>query len=474
MRRVIHWFRRDLRVTDNTALYHACHAAHEIVPVYILSSWKKNHSWTGPNRQEFLCGCLASLSKNLQALGGRLILRAGHPVQELEHLVLETHAEAIFFNRGTDPYGLDVERQLATACKKLPIQIFSYKDVTIFEPNEVLNKNGLPFRVFTPYANAWHRLEKPFLLPKIRKLNTPLAVCSLPLPTLDYWELKSEAKIIEPGEKAAQKRLTNFLNCPLSAYGDQRHFPAERVTSRLSQDLRFGTLSPRQVYFSCAEARSDLATVRRSINCFLNELVWREFYMQILANFPAVLDRDFSDQFPGLDWNDNESAFRRWCEGSTGFPIVDAGMRELNATGFMHNRVRMIVATFLTKDLHVHWRKGEQYFLQKLVDGDIASNNGGWQWSAGTGADAAPYFRIQNPWIQTKNYDPDGRYIQTWVPELRNVDPVRFTRPPIGRLGKDYPTPVVDHAKEREKTLERFHRARRAHRASEMPSETRL
>jgi deoxyribodipyrimidine photo-lyase len=191
-------------------------------------------------------------------------------------------------------------------------------------------------------------------------------------------------------------------------------------------------------------------------------LIWREFYMQILAHFPKVLDSDFSDRFPGLTWDDNDSAFRLWCEGNTGFPIVDAGMRELNSTGFMHNRVRMIVAMFLTKDLHIHWSVGEQYFMQKLVDGDIAANNGGWQWSAGTGADAAPYFRIQNPWAQTSRYDPSGRYIKTWIPELRDVDPARLATPPSTRLANDYPPPIVDHAKERQNTLERFHRARQA------------
>jgi deoxyribodipyrimidine photo-lyase len=467
MRRVIYWFRRDLRVTDNTALYHACNEADEIIPVYILSRWKKHHPWTGPNRQEFLCGCLASLSENLESIGGQLILRAGHPVQELEKLVHETHAKGIFFSRGTDFYSLEIQQQLEKVSKKLQIRIFSYKDVTIFEPNEVLTKDGRPFRIFTPYAKAWHQQEKPALLPKIRELHTPSTIFSLPLPTLDYWGLRSEAKIIESGERAARKRLTDFLNGPVSAYRNMRNFPGEQMTSRISQDLRFGTLSPRQVFFSCVEAsREASVTVRHSINSYVNQLVWREFYMQILAHFPTVLDRDFSDQFPRLQWDENDSVFQRWCEGRTGFPIVDAGIRELNATGFMHNRVRMIVAMFLTKDLHIHWRKGEQYFLQKLVDGDIAANNGGWQWSAGTGADAAPYFRIQNPWRQTKSYDPGGRYIKTWVPELRDVDPMRFTQPPTDRLAKDYPTPLVDHAKEREETLERFNRARQANKTS--------
>ena len=434
MKRVIHWFRRDLRVTDNTAFYHACKEAEEVIPVYILSSWKKYHPWTGSNRQEFLCGCLESLSRNLEALGGRLILRAGHPVQELEKLAHETHAEAIFFNRGLDPFSLEIQQQLEKVSEKLQIRIFSYKDVTIFEPNEVLTKEGRPFRIFTPYAKAWHQQEKPKVLPKVRTLRTPSTISSLPLPALDHWGLTSEARIIEPGEKAALKRLKKFLNDPVSVYRNQRNFPGENGTSRLSQDLRFGTLSPRQVFCGCVEAsKGAIATVRQSINSYINELVWREFYMQILAHFPMVLDRDFSDQFPGLQWDENESALRRWCEGTTGFPIVDAGIRELNATGFMHNRVRMIVAMFLTKDLHIHWRHGEQYFMQKLVDGDIAANNGGWQWSAGTGADAAPYFRIQNPWSQTKSYDPDGTYIKAWVPELRDVDPIRFTQPPADR-----------------------------------------
>jgi len=462
MRRVIHWFRRDLRVTDNTALSHACNESDEVIPVYILSRWKNQHPWTGSNRQKFLCGCLESLSKNLEAIGGRLIVRAGDPVQELEKLALEARVKAIYFNRGTDPYSVKVQQQLERVSEKRQIQIFSYKDTTIFEPNDVLNKEGRPFRVFTPYAKAWHQLEKPSPSTKIRNLQTPSAVSSLLLPTLDYWGLTSEAKIIEPGEKAAQKRLANFLNDAMPSYRDKRNLPGEHMTSRLSQDLRFGTLSPRQVFASCLEASKEVsATIRQSINSYVNELIWREFYMQILAHFPTVLDRDFFDQFPALKWDENDSFFQRWCEGCTGFPIVDAGMRELKATGFMHNRLRMIVAMFLTKDLHIHWKKGEQYFMQKLVDGDVAANNGGWQWCAGTGADAAPYFRIQNPWHQTKSYDPGGKYIKTWVPELKDVDVVRFTKPPTDRLAKDYPIPIVDHAMERLETLERFNRARR-------------
>lgn len=253
-----------------------------------------------------------------------------------------------------------------------------------------------------------------------------------------------------------------------------RDIPAAGNTSRFSADLRFGTLSIRELVHQCRLAASEAETAaqRKSVQTFLNELIWREFYMAILWHWPDVLDTEFQLQFRSLPWRwpdqhptprhdsaiSPEKAFQRWCEGTTGFPIVDAGMRQLAATGFMHNRLRMIVAMFLTKDLHLDWRLGEQFFMQNLVDGDIAANNGGWQWSAGVGADAAPWFRIQNPWIQTSKFDPDGDYIRTWVPELRDVPAAALARPPLPgtRLIPSYPSPIVDHAKEREITLQMF------------------
>ena len=462
MKRAIHWFRRDLRVSDNTALSEARKQAGELIPVYILSTWKKSHLWTGANRQKFLCGCLVSLSMNLKALGGSLIIRAGEPVIELLKLARETLAEAIFFNRGSDPYSVKVQHTLALEAGKVGMPVFGFKDITIFEPDEILTKTGAPFRVFTPYARAWHASEKPHPSPTIQSITVPPDIPSLPVPTLSYWQLQSEGEIIEVGEKMALKRFRHFLHHSVAAYGRNRNLPAEESTSRLSQDLRFGTISPRHIYFGCVEAtREASAAARQSIDSFVNELIWREFYMQILANFPHVLERDFSDQFESVEWDKNESTFRRWCEGTTGFPIVDAGMRQLNETGYLHNRIRMVVAMFLTKDLHIHWKKGEQYFLQKLADGDIAANNGGWQWSAGTGADAAPYFRIQNPWSQTRNYDREGEYVRRWVRELKDVGPERFMTPPSSSMAKDYPAPMVNHAEEREEALRRFNRARK-------------
>jgi len=464
MKRVLHWFRRDLRITDNSALHHACSEAGEIIPVYILSTWKRNHRWTGPNRQEFLCGCLESLAKNLEHLGGRLILRSGSPAKELMKLAEETGAQSVYFNENYCPYDVEIERQLRQAANGAGIQIRTFRDTMILAPNEVLNQSGKPFRVFTPYARAWHQHEKADPLPKVRKMKTLGQIRSEPIPSLDHWGLNPEAKILEPGEKAARNRLRTFLKEAIFEYPGQRNQPSLCGTSRLSQDLRFGTISPREVYVACQKAAMNCtAAERRGVNAFVNEIVWREFYFQILWHFPNVLNEDFKQQFSSVRWDYDPGKLRRWCEGTTGFPIVDAGMRELNATGFMHNRARMIVAMFLTKDLHIHWQEGEKYFMQKLVDGDIPANNGGWQWSAGTGADAAPYFRIQNPWTQTETYDPQGDYIKRWIPELKDVNPSRFTRPPTGRLAPDYPLPMVDHAREREITLERFRSAHSPH-----------
>ena len=463
MRKVIHWFRRDLRLNDNTALYNASKEAEQIIPVYILSTWKRTHPWTGPNRQAFLCDCLRSLADDLRRAGGQLIIKAGEPVTQLMQLIQETRAEAIYFNRSYDPYGKEIEAKLASSAVDSGAKTIGFKDNMVFEPDEILTDEGKPFRVFSPYARAWNRNVRPPVLPATIKFNTPSGLESLPLPTLDFWELQKEAQIVPGSESAAKARLRNFLNAAAKRYHSKRNFPDGQSTSRLSQDLRLGTISARQIIAACeTELALGHEADSKSVRAFINEIIWRDFYMQILAHYPSVLERDFNEDFAELLWDHNPAAFEAWRQGQTGFPIVDAGMRELQATGFMHNRVRMIVAMFLTKDLHIHWKEGEKYFMQKLVDGDIASNNGGWQWSAGTGADAAPYFRIQNPWTQTRNYDPEGVYIKTWLPELRDVDPEKFIAPQADPLTKNYPSPMLDHAKEREVTLARFTAARRS------------
>jgi deoxyribodipyrimidine photo-lyase len=458
----LYWFRRDLRLTDNTALRQATRDAEQVIPVYILSDWQRKHHWTGPIRQQFLCGCLESLAKNLDAAGSRLILRQGDAVHELQKLLKETGATAIYTNRHPDPFGHEMEKEVFAMCAKAGAEFHTFKDVVLHEPEEVFNGEGKPYRVFTPYFKNWFSLAKDEPVGAVKSLGSASKIHSLPLPTLTTWKLpECEAKIPDPSERAARSRMKHFVEgAGLMHYSQRRDIPTGQTTSRLSQDLRFGLISVRELFARCQKAESAYPAAKDSIQTYLKELAWREFYMAVLRFWPEVLEMDFNEEFRDVPWDSDEKLFEAWKQGRTGFPIVDAGMRQLLATGFIHNRVRMIVSMFLTKDLHVHWRLGESYFMQHLVDGEIGSNNGGWQWSAGTGADAAPYFRIQNPWTQTKRYDPNGAYIKEWIPELREVKPQLFMGPPEEPLHPDYPLPIVDHGKEREKTLKRFKQAK--------------
>lgn len=472
-RLALFWFRRDLRLTDNAALARASREAEAVVPVYLISSWSRTHRWTGAPRQQFLCGSLASLEKNIAAAGGRLIFRqTGDQVAALRDLLRESRADALYFNRDPgEPYGLATDRAVRSMCHELGVACHDEKDAVLHEAGEVLTGEGAPYRVFTPYARNWNAQPKPATAPRVRRF-APLppeaaSLASDPAPTLAAWQLSpSGAHSVEPGERAARHRMKIALDRILPAYGERRNIPHGQTTSRLSQDLRFGLISIRELHAKCRDAAAAAATAaeRASVQTFINELAWREFYFALLAHYPEVFEHEFNPDWRGLPWSYDESAFDRWKIGQTGFPIVDAGMRELEATGFMHNRVRMITAMFLTKDLHLDWRLGESHFMQRLVDGDSASNNGGWQWSAGTGADAAPYFRIQNPWSQTKRYDPEGHYIKEWCPELRDVPPALLALGPAAngqsRLAKNYPAPMVDHAEERDRTLAIFNRHR--------------
>ena len=346
MKRVIHWFRRDLRVHDNTALRAALEEAEEVVPVFVLSDWKRAHPWVGEGKREFLLGSLAVLVGNIEKIGGKLVIRQGEADKELGKLLEETKAEAIFFNRDPDTYGRKMEEKIAKLAETR-----AFKDVAIHERDEVLTGKGQPFRVFTPYARAWRSLAKPKVHGAPRRMKTPAGIRSIKLPAM-----KSGVEIIEPGEEAARKRLAAFVKGAIDQYAELRDFPAAEGTSRLSQDLRFGLLSPREVFEKAAEAK-----------IYTNELIWREFYMQVLWHWPEVLERDFNPEYRNVKWFRAGEDFEAWKNGETGFPIVDAAMRQLNQTGFMHNRLRMIVAMFLTKDLHIHWKTGEQYFyMQRL------------------------------------------------------------------------------------------------------------
>jgi len=463
---VIHWFRRDLRIADNLALSHAAKPVLPLIPLYILSEWKSSHSWTGPNRQQFLCESLGSLARNLETLGARLIVRQGKAVEVLRQLIRETRAVALHFNADPDPFGKSVENAVRQLCAELGVECHSHADAALHGPDEVLTQSALPYRVYTPYSKNWLSLPKTWPIAKPKSLRTPTDLPSLPLPTVQTWGLEfPETEMPAAGERAARDRLKAAISGKIQTYSTKRDFPALNGTSRISQDLRYGLISIRTVYAEAMKARAaaDLSG-RAGIDVFIKELAWREFYFAILHHYPNVLDEEFNADWRGLPWDEPGEKLELWKQGRTGFPIVDAGMRELKATGFMHNRVRMITAMFLTKDLHIDWKQGESWFMQNLMDGEIASNNGGWQWSAGTGADAAPYFRIQNPWSQTARYDPDGIYIKRWVPELANAHPAQLLEPPKSGLpiAKSYPLPCVDHKTERERTLAIFKKHREA------------
>jgi deoxyribodipyrimidine photo-lyase len=461
---VIHWFRRDLRIADNTALYNASLHGVPVVPVYILSDWNKSHNWTGANRLHFLCGCIESLAGNLSSIGGRLIIRQGDAISELEKLIKESDAEAVHFNRDPDPFGKKTEERLQLLCEKLGIRYVGHDDVSLHTPEKILTQTGNPYKVFTPYSRNWLSHDKPAPLPKPGNLETPEAITSLDLPSVAHWGLeKPTADLPTPGERAARLRMKQAVSETIQNYSALRDLPAENGTSRLSQDLRHGLISIRTLYSEIEkEHKAAASPASDSIAVYIKELAWREFYFAILHHFPHVLEHEFNTDWKGLPWDEPGENFEKWKNGETGFPIVDAGMRQLLKTGFMHNRVRMITAMFLTKDLHIDWKLGESHFMQHLTDGEIASNNGGWQWSAGTGADAAPYFRIQNPWTQTARYDPKGIYIKRWIPELENIDPKKFQAPPENgtALSDGYPAPCLDHKSERDRTLSIFKKHR--------------
>lgn len=460
------WIRRDLRLADNQALHAAFSRASHVVPVFIFDPALLNSPYTGSKRLAFLLEGLRTLQAQLQARNSQLIIRQGKPQTELAKLISESGAKAIFAEADYSPYA---RRRDTTVAQYLPLHLTG--GVTVHPPDAVVKKDGSPYTVYTPFSKAWKALPQPGpgdLLPAPQRLSTPSSLTRDPIP--DKPEHPNEA-LFTPGEDGAQRRLKAFLgqtsqsNPKIYDYTDTRNRMDRAGTSGLSPYLRFGMLSARQAMVAAREA-IDLAPnaqAGKGATTWLNELIWREFYVSILYHFPNVRGQSFRTQYDAINWDNNEDAFAAWCRGQTGYPIVDAAMRQLVQSGWMHNRARMIVASFLVKDLLIDWRRGERFFMQHLIDGDPAANNGGWQWTAGTGTDAAPYFRVFNPILQSQKFDPDGEYIRRWVPELQNV-PQKFIHTPAAmpeqlqreancRIGKDYPEPIIDHKWARERAL---------------------
>jgi len=410
----------------------------------------------------FLLQSVESLRKNLAELGHHLIVRCGKSEEILPQLCQEIGAQAVFANKRYEPYAQRRDERITAALLKIDVGFELFKDAVIWEEQEILTQQGKPYTVFTPYSKAWK--ARPIAPPKPKVGGPKSKVQSLKsdaLPaTPDEVGHPLKQTIPPGGERAALEHLRKFMAGPIYEYGTNRNFPAVDGTSSLSPHLRAGTIGVRTILAALKKAR-EKATPAQAAHCdvFLNELIWREFYMQVLHNFPHVTKGAFRPEYDKLKWSGNREHFEAWCEGRTGFPIVDAAMRCLNATGTMHNRLRMIVAMFLTKDLLINWQWGERYFMQQLVDGDMAANNGGWQWSAGTGTDAAPYFRIFNPVSQAEKFDPEGEFVRRWIPELKDFPDDLIHQPwenPLLLAKSKYPERIVRHDEQREKCLAMF------------------
>jgi deoxyribodipyrimidine photo-lyase len=426
----IFWFRRDLRLDDNTGLYYACSQEKNVLPLFIFDrNILDKLEDKRDARVEFIHSQILSLSEELKPFGSSILVKYGKPTDIWKTLIEEYDVQSVYTNRDYEPYAKERDDEVKNILKQKSIQLLDFKDQVIFEKDEIVNGSGEFYKVFTPYSRTW--MEK-FKNSNIQTLNLDkknrkqfFQTLPLPIPSLeDIGFKKSHIKI-----------PVLQIDWPLiQKYDQNRNFPAIKGTSRLGVHLRFGTISIRKLALEAFKLNET----------YLNELIWREFYMMILYHNPKLVNKAFKPQYDHILWRNDEEDFKKWCEGKTGYPIVDAGMRELNTTGFMHNRVRMIVASFLTKHLLIDWRLGEAYFAKKLLDFELSSNNGGWQWAAGTGTDAQPYFRVFNPESQTEKFDKELKYIKKWVPEY-------------GTLA--YPKPMVDHKFARERAIETYKKA---------------
>lgn len=461
----IWWIRRDLRLADNPTLDSALEAG-DTIPVFILDP---AFSSSSPHRKNFLYEGLAALDKDLRAHNSYLVVRKGNPLEVLRQLLIETNAITIFAEEDYTPYASSRDSRVAS---ELNLKLVAGQ--TVHRPSQVKKADGNPYTVYTPYSKAWKSLlGEIYLLPAPEKISTPANIFSEPLPAFE------SNPHFPAGELEAQHRLAKFsglqhlltlnpksgdfgLQSPITNYHDFRNRMDLNGTSALSPYIRFGMISMYQaVHAAC---NSQLVSHDLGSETWLNELIWREFYIQILYHFPRVAKTAFNPLLADIPWRNDKAEFTAWKEGQTGMPIVDAAMRQLKKTGWMHNRARMIAASFLVKDLLIDWRWGEAWFMENLLDGDIAANNGGWQWTAGTGTDAAPYFRIFNPVLQSAKFDPDGDYIRRWVPELGGLNKKEIHAPwEFGIKVAGYPeTPIVDRNIVKERTMAAYNMAKTA------------
>ena len=463
--RAIHWFRSDLRIADNTALAAACRRASALVPVFVLDdALLERHRDANP-RLRFLHACLRDLAAALEAAGSRLVVLRGAPQRCLPSLARACEASLVTWNRDYGPFAKCRDRAVREALERDGIEVRTFKDRVVFEAGEIRTVGGGTYSVYAHYRRAWWRRYQSVPPRTAPAPAIPPCIPDAPadaVPSLCGLGVRGDPVDIPPGGAApARARLDAFLGGAARRYRVDRDLPAVAGTSRLSPYLRFGAISVRECVRGGLALAASEASAQEGIGAWIDELVWREFYHAILDAHPRVLDGAFREAYDALEWDDDADRLQAWQAGMTGYPIVDAGMRELAATGWMHNRARMIVASFLVKDLHIDWREGERWFMRRLVDGDPAANNGGWQWAASTGTDAQPYFRIFNPTSQGERFDPDGDYVRRWVPELEGLRAKAVHRPWTAPLeARTYPAPIVDHRRERAVAIARFRAAR--------------
>jgi deoxyribodipyrimidine photo-lyase len=473
------WFRRDLRLQDHAALYHTLKACRQVWCVFVFDTDILTPLPRADRRVEFIRESLVVLDQQLQAWGpadgsARLLVRHGQPGQVIPRLAAELGVQAVFANHDDEPDALARDARVRGALAHHGVMLHTFKDHVIFERSELLTQQGRPFGVFTPYKNAWLKAVTAFHLKPYPTQRHASALAPVPpgqavgVPTLA--DLGFEATDLPhlklpPGLTGAESLLQDFLH-RIGQYGHARDYPAVKGPSYLSVHLRFGTVSIRRL---AGLAHALHLQGNTGASTWLSELIWRDFYHQILAHHPHVVSRSFKPEYDAIRWEHGPHAqalFLAWCEGRTGYPLVDAAMAQLNRTGYMHNRLRMVTASFLCKDLGLDWRWGERYFAEKLNDFDLAANNGGWQWASSSGCDAQPYFRIFNPVSQSEKFDPEGKFIHRYLPVLAQLqgsalhapwraDALELAAADV-RLGDNYPRPIVDHAQAREKTLHRY------------------
>ncbi|RVT72261.1 deoxyribodipyrimidine photo-lyase [Flavobacterium sufflavum] len=413
------WFRRDLRLEDNVGLYYALKSDYPVIPLFIFDESILDSLPKEDARVTFIHESLAKINTQLNGIGSSLLIKKGQTLEVWKNLIAEFDVKEVFFNKDYEPFAIQRDEAICQLLETNKSITYSFKDQVLFEENEITKSDGLPYTVYTPYKNKW--LEKYYQ-------NLPILEFDASELYFNFYKSQFVFPSLEQiGFVESSIKVKPYTFDALANYHDTRDFPAVDSTSYLSPHLRFGTVSIRKMIHFAAKTNA----------VFLSELIWREFFMQILYHFPKVVTQNFKSAYDGIQWRNNEEDFKRWCTGTTGYPMVDAGMRQLNETGYMHNRVRMVVASFLCKHLLIQWQWGEAYFAEKLLDYDLSANVGNWQWAAGTGCDAAPYFRVFNPDIQLKKFDEKGIYIRKWIPEFD--------------LG--YGEPMVDHAFARDRAI---------------------